>query len=44
MLNELAILRAEYERAINAPLFDNPADYCILLDLIRDRIEQLENK
>jgi hypothetical protein len=44
MLNELTILRAEYERAINAPLFDSPADYCILLNLIRDRIEQLENK
>jgi hypothetical protein len=24
------------------PLFDNPADYCILLDLIQDEIERLE--
>lgn len=44
MRNEIAILRAEYERAINAPLFDDPAEYCILLDLILNRLEELENK
>lgn len=43
MLNELNVLRAEYNRALNEPLFDNPAEYCILLDLIRDRIDILEN-
>jgi hypothetical protein len=44
MLNEIDILRAEYERALNAPVFDHPAEYCILLDLILNRIEELENK
>jgi hypothetical protein len=38
----IEILRAEYARAVMNPLFDNPADYCILLDLIQDEIERLE--
>ena len=42
MSRELEVLRAEYERAAKTPLFDNPADYCILLDLIQDRIDEIE--
>lgn len=41
-MSELEILRAEYARAIANPLFDSPADYCILLDLIQDRINEIE--
>ena len=41
-MSELEILRAEYERALNFPLFDNPKDYCVILDLIQDKIELLE--
>jgi hypothetical protein len=41
-MSELEILRAEYKRALEHPLFDNPAQYCILLDLITDKIEELE--
>ena len=39
---ELEVLREEYWRVRANPIFDNPADYCILLDLIMDRIEVLE--
>ena len=42
MSRELEVLRAEYERAANNPLFDSPSDYCILLDLIQDRINEIE--
>jgi hypothetical protein len=42
-MNELEILRAEYEHAQNNPLFDDPAKYCILLDLIQNRINEIEN-
>lgn len=42
MSRELEVLREEYWRARENPIFDNPADYCILLDLIIDRIEKLE--
>lgn len=41
---ELEILRAEYKRALEYPLFDEPNKYTILLDLILDRIEILEGK
>jgi len=44
MSRELEVLREEYKRAIDNPLFDNPQDYCVLLDLIIERIELLENK
>ena len=40
-MNEIEILKAEYERAKEQPLFDDPAQYVILLDLILDRIEEL---
>jgi hypothetical protein len=41
---ELEVLREEYWRVRANPIFDNPADYCILLDLIIDRIEVLEGE
>ena len=41
---ELEILREEYWRARANPLFDDPKKYCVLLDLIIERIELLENK
>jgi hypothetical protein len=44
MSRELEVLREEYWRARANPIFDNPADYCILLDLIMDKIESLESK
>jgi hypothetical protein len=40
-MSEIEVLRAEYKRAQENPLFDNPAQYVILLDLILDRIEEL---
>ena len=43
-MSELEILRAEYARALNDPLFDDPAHYCVLLDLIYDRIQLLEKE
>ena len=42
MSREFEVLRAEYERANNEPLFDSPADYCVLLDLIQDRMNEIE--
>jgi len=39
-MTRLEILEAEYERALENPLFDNPAYYCVLLDLIKDEIER----
>jgi hypothetical protein len=44
MSRELEVLRQEYKRAIENPIFDDPQDYCILLDLITDRIEQIEGE
>jgi hypothetical protein len=44
MSNELEVLRKEYKRALTNPLFDDPKDYCILLDLIQDRIDQIESE
>jgi hypothetical protein len=42
MSRELEVLRAEYKRATESPIFDDPKDYCILLDLIQDRISEIE--
>jgi len=39
MSRELEVLREEYKRAVASPLFDDPKDYCVLLDLIQDRID-----
>jgi hypothetical protein len=41
-MSELEILRAEYKRAQENPLFDDPKLYCILLDLIQNRIYEIE--
>jgi hypothetical protein len=41
---ELEVLREEYKRAVDSPLFDDPKDYCVLLDLIQDRIDQIEGE
>jgi hypothetical protein len=41
MSRELLVLNAEYQRALSTPIFDDPQDYCILLDLITDKIDQL---
>jgi hypothetical protein len=42
-MTELEILRAEWKRAQEFPLFDDPEKYCILLDLIQNRIDDIEN-
>ena len=44
MSRELEVLRAEYERAAANPIFDDPKDYCIILDLITNRIEEIESE
>jgi hypothetical protein len=44
MNRELEVLREEYKRALDNPLFDNPQDYCILLNLIQDRIDKIEGE
>lgn len=44
MSRELEILREEYKRAQESPLFDDPADYCVILDLIEDRMQQIEER
>ncbi len=44
MSRELEVLREEYKRASNNPVFDDPKDYCILLDLIQDRINEIEER
>jgi hypothetical protein len=41
-MSELEILRAEYKRAAENPLFDDPKLYCVLLDLIQNRIDEIE--
>jgi hypothetical protein len=42
-MTELEILRAEYKRAQETPLFDDPQMYCVILDLIQNRIDDIEN-
>jgi hypothetical protein len=44
MSYELEILRQEYWHVRANPLFDNPKKYCVLLDLIINRIEELEKE
>jgi len=44
MSRELEVLRAEYWNAREHPLFDDPEDYCIILNLITERIEELEKE
>ena len=31
----------EYMRAVNEPFFNEPARYCLILDLIADELERL---
>ncbi len=40
MSERMAILQAEYARAIMSPLFNDPKQYCVLLDLIQDAIDK----
>ena len=42
MSRELEVLREEYRRAVSNPVFDSPEDYCILLNLIQDRMDEIE--
>jgi len=44
MSRELEILREEYKRAQEHPLFDDPEDYCVILDLIADRMQEIEER
>jgi hypothetical protein len=34
-------LMLEYMRAVNEPFFNEPARYCLILDLIADELERL---
>ncbi len=43
-MSELEILRAEWKRAQESPLFDDPKMYCVLLDLIQNRIDEIEER
>ncbi len=40
----LTILQAEYARAFTNPVFDEPEKYCVLLNLIKDAIEEEQKK
>jgi len=40
----MAILQAEYARAVMSPLFDEPEKYCVLLDVIQDAINKERKK
>jgi hypothetical protein len=44
MSRELEVLRLEYVRAQERPLFDDPEDYCILLDLIDQRMQEIQDR
>ena len=39
-MDRMAILQAEFARAIISPLFNEPEKYCILLDVIQDAIDE----
>ena len=41
MSRELEVLREEYKRALEDPVFNDPKDYTILLNLIQDRMEEI---
>jgi len=43
-MDRMAILQAEYARALMNPLFNEPNKYCVLLDLIQDAIEKEQEK
>ena len=39
-MDRMAILQAEFARAVMQPLFNEPEKYCILLDVIQDAIDE----
>jgi len=43
-MDRMAILQAEYARALMNPLFNEPNKYCVLLDLIQDAIDKEREK
>lgn len=43
-MDKMAILQAEYARALMKPIFDEPKKYCVLLDLIQDAIDEEREK
>jgi len=43
-MDKMAILQAEYARALMNPLFNEPNKYCILLNLIQDAIDKEREK
>ncbi len=43
-MTELEVLKLEYERAQYEPLFDNPELYSIILNLIQDRLDELDGE
>ena len=42
-LDRLIILKDEYHRAITNPLYDDPENYSVLLDVIQDAIDKEES-
>jgi len=42
-MDRLTILRAELVRAITNPLYDEPENYSVLLDVIQDAIDKEES-
>jgi hypothetical protein len=43
-LDRLIILRDEFHRALTNPLFDEPENYSVLLDVIQDAIDKEERE
>ena len=43
LMDRLTILRAELTRAITNPLYDEPENYVVLLDVIQDAIDKEES-
>ena len=41
-LDRLIILKDEFHRALTNPLFDEPENYSVLLDVIQDAIDKEE--
>jgi hypothetical protein len=42
-MDRLTILRAELTRVITNPLYDEPENYVVLLDVIQDAIDKEES-
>jgi len=43
-LDRLIILKDEFHRALTNPLFDEPENYSVLLDVIQDAIDKEERE